>query len=291
MGADHKLDLTSDTTHLIVGSTDSLKYQYVAREREDITVIQPEWIKAVRDVWVDDLPLDLNALTQRYRVPTLAGLKICITGFDDLSFRAQLQKNVTDNGGVYTGDLTKDVTHLIAARPEGKKYEYGMQWQTKVVSLKWYKETLERGMQLDESLYHPTVSVAEQGAGAWNRKARSSPQLGKRLREENAGPEPPRKLRRTASARLGSQSQDMWSDIVGGAGFDAQDDDRPPLKPSVSMPALRRPNRHADEAPKVQTDLALNESDSTRPDGRILAGYHFMVRCLDQKKVSYAPWQ
>ena len=283
MGADHKLDLTSDTTHLIVGSTDSLKYQYVAREREDITVLKPEWIKAVQDVWKEDRPLDLDALTLEYRVPTLAGLKICITGFDDLSFRAQLQKNVTDNGGIYTGDLTKDVTHLIAAKPEGKKYEYGIQWQTKVVSLKWYKDTLNRGMQLDESFYHPTVSVAEQGVGAWNRKTRASPQPGKRTREENAGPEPPRKLRRTASARLGSQSQDVWSDIVG-AGFEAQDDSRPPLKPSVSMPALRRTNQLAEGPQHIQSDPINNESETARPDGRFLAGYHFLVQCLDQKR-------
>ena len=288
MGAEHKLDLTSDTTHLIVGSTDTLKYRYVAREREDIKVIKPTWIEAVRDVWMQDLPLDLEALTLQHRAPTLDGLKICITGFDDLSFRAGLQKHVHDNGGVYTGDLTKDVTHLIAAKPEGKKYEYAMQWQTKVVSLKWYKDSLERGMQLDESSYHPTVSVAEQGVGAWNRKPRPSPQMGKRAREENVGPEPPRKLRRTASARLGSQSQDMWSDIVGGGGFDTPDCQRPPLKPSMSMPALRRPNHPNEDLSNLRTDQANDVSDAVGPDGRILAGCHFMVQCLDQKKVTCA---
>ncbi|KIW64241.1 hypothetical protein PV04_09188 [Phialophora macrospora] len=285
MGAEHKLDLTSDTSHLIVGSTDTLKYQYVAREREDIKVLLPEWIEAVRDHWINDLPLDLNALALKYRVPTLAGLKICITGFDDLVFRAQLQKNVKENGGEYTGDLTKDVTHLIAAKPEGKKYEYGMQWQKKVVSLKWYKDSLERGMQLDETLYHPTVPVAEQGVGAWNRRQRPSPQLGKRTREEITGPEPSRKLRRTASVRLGSQNQDMWSDIVGGAGFEATTDGRPPLKPSVSMPSLRRPDTAAIVAEDVRSDRvpAVSNPANTHPEG-YLAGCHFMVHCLHQQK-------
>ncbi len=288
MGADHKLDLTSDTTHLIVGSTDTLKYQYVAREREDIKVLRPEWVEAVRDQWMNDLPLDLDALTQQYRMPALAGLKICITGFDDLSFRAQLQKNVLDNGGEYTGDLTKDVTHLVAAKSEGKKYEYGMQWQKKVVSLKWYKDTIERRMQLDEELYHPSVPVAEQGVGAWNRKPRPSPQLGKRTREDNVGPEPSRKLRRTASARLGSQNQDLWSDIVSGAGFEAPNNDRPPLKPSKSMPALKRPDEGAFEpetARRARDDSMIGQ-DTAQSEG-ILDGYNFMVHCLDPKKVSW----
>ncbi|EXJ55681.1 hypothetical protein A1O7_08610 [Cladophialophora yegresii CBS 114405] len=285
MGAEHKLDLTSDTSHLIVGSTDTLKYQYVAREREDIKVLLPEWIEAVREQWINDLPSDLDALAVKYRVPTLAGLKICITGFEDLVFRAQLQKNVKENGGEYTGDLTKDVTHLIAAKPEGKKYEYGMQWQKKVVSLKWYKDSLERGMQLDETLYHPTLPVTEQGVGAWNRKQRPSPQLGKRAREETIGAEPSRKLRRTASVRLGSQNQGMWSDIVGGAGFEATTDGRPRLKPSISMPSLRRLDGPATPAETVRNDQSDARSDpgNTRSEG-FLAGCHFMVQCLDQKK-------
>ncbi|KIV92939.1 hypothetical protein PV10_04194 [Exophiala mesophila] len=240
MGAEHKLDLTSDTTHLIVGSTDTMKYKYVAKEREDIKVLRPEWIEAVRDRWMNDRPMNLQELAGKFRVPTLAGLKICITGFEDLLFRAQLQKNVIENGGEYTGDLTKDVTHLIAASAQGKKYEYGMQWQKKVVSLQWYKDSLERGMQLDETLYHPTTPPNEQGLGAWNRKPRSISFTEKRPRDEPAGPEPSRKLRRTASARLGSQNQSLWTDIVGGSEHDETHSSRPDLKAAVSMPDLSK---------------------------------------------------
>lgn len=290
MGAEHKLDLTSDTTHLIVGDTNTLKYQYVAKEREDIKVLRPEWIEGVRELWMKAMPLDLDALARQYRVPTLAGLKICITGFDDLSFRAQLQRNVIDNGGEYTGDLTKDVTHLIAAKPEGKKYEYGMQWQRKIVSLRWYKDTLERGMQLDEKLYHPTMPTSEQGIGAWNRQSRRAPQLGKRTREEEVGPEPSRKLRRTASARLGSQNQDMWSDIVGGAGFEAKPADRPQLKPSVSMPALRKADSFASITKHQQSESfdGTTTADALQPNPGFLAGRRFIVEGFDEKKVSRA---
>ncbi|KAK5060071.1 hypothetical protein LTR84_009955 [Exophiala bonariae] len=258
MGAEHTLDLTSQTTHLIVGSTESLKYSYVARERDDIKVLRPEWIDALRELWMNDHPINLDQLAQEYRMPTLTGLKICITGFEDLAFRAQLQKNVVENGGEYTGDLTKDVTHLIAAKPEGKKYEYGMTWQKKVVSLKWYKDTLERGMQLEERLYHPTIPVTEQGRGAWNRNIRPSPKAIKRPRETVVGGEPSRKLRRTASARLGSQNENLWTDIVGGPGLDDEHQSQRQLKVSKSMSSL----------PKTVTPIETAQEDQVQAVAR-----------------------
>ncbi|KIW12005.1 hypothetical protein PV08_09279 [Exophiala spinifera] len=281
MGAEHKLDLTSDTTHLIVGDTDTAKYKYVAREREDIKVLRPQWIEAVRELWIKDLPLDLDALATEYRMPTMSGLKICITGFDDLSFRAQLQQNVIENGGEYTGDLTKDVTHLIAAKPEGKKYEYALSWQKKVVSLKWYKDTLDRGMQLDETLYHPSMPAAEQGVGAWKRRPQLSPRSSKRTREETSAPEPSRKLRRTASARLGSQTQHMWTDIVGGAGFEADPADRPRLKPSVSMPALRQNEGPAHQHADMPSDIAAERFQAS---SGFLTGRQFIFRGFEERK-------
>jgi DNA replication regulator DPB11 len=83
MGAQHKLDLTSDVTHLIVGDSNTPKYQYVAREREDVKVLQLEWVEALRQTWMRGEDVDLEALEQEYRLPTLARLKICLTGFDD----------------------------------------------------------------------------------------------------------------------------------------------------------------------------------------------------------------
>lgn len=282
MGAEHKLDLTSDTTHLIVGSTDTMKYKYVAKEREDIKVLRPEWIEAVRDHWMNDRPMNLQELAGKFRVPTLAGLRICITGFEDLLFRAQLQKNVIENGGEYTGDLTKDVTHLIAAGAQGRKYEYGMQWQKKVVSLQWYKDTLERGMQLDESLYHPTTPPNEQGLGAWNRKPKSTSFSSKRPREENAGPEPSRKLRRTASARLGSQNQSLWTDIVGSSGLEETNISRPDLKSVVSMPDLTKDGLITRGEPRVNK---VKGDYSNQSKAGFFHDCTFLIHGFESKKV------
>jgi DNA replication regulator DPB11 len=84
MGATIKLDLTSDVTHLVVGSTESAKYRYVAKSREDVKVLSPAWLEALREVWMEGHDhMDMAALETEHRLPTFFGLKICLTGFDD----------------------------------------------------------------------------------------------------------------------------------------------------------------------------------------------------------------
>ena len=79
----HKVDLTSDVTHLIVGDIDTPKYKYVAKEREDVTVLTVAWVDAVRQLWMEGGEIDVRALETEHRLPTFAGLRICLTGFDD----------------------------------------------------------------------------------------------------------------------------------------------------------------------------------------------------------------
>ena len=84
MGATIKLDLTSDVTPLIAGNTDSAKYKYVAKLREDVKVLSPSWLEALRDVWMEgEDDMDMARLEKQYRLPTFYGLKICLTGFDN----------------------------------------------------------------------------------------------------------------------------------------------------------------------------------------------------------------
>jgi DNA replication regulator DPB11 len=83
MGAIHKYDLTSEITHLIVGDYDTPKYRYVAKERPDVKVLTPQWIEAVRQLWIEDQAIDVGATEGEYALPTFATLRICLTGFED----------------------------------------------------------------------------------------------------------------------------------------------------------------------------------------------------------------
>jgi hypothetical protein len=68
-------------------------------------------------------------------------------------------------------------------------------------------------MILDESLYDPLIPDDKQGVGAWTRTLTKLPV--KRLNPTNSSLQRPRKLRRVASAKLGSQNEGIWPDIVG----------------------------------------------------------------------------
>lgn len=95
MGALHSIHLTSDVTHLLVGDTDSDKYKFVARERNDVLAMKPEWIEAVRLSWTQGEDMDIAAMEKEHRLAPLFGLKICITGFSDReSVPLQMEINV-----------------------------------------------------------------------------------------------------------------------------------------------------------------------------------------------------
>jgi hypothetical protein len=229
----HKYDLTPDCTHLIVGDYNTPKYRHVAKERPDVKPMAAGWVEAVRNLWVQDAEIDFVALEREWQLRTFEtgggepmpdgtvsrrrNLLCCMTGFEDPDLRQQITQNIESNGGVYTGDLTRRVTHLIVHKPEGRKYQAAQNWEVRTVSVEWVFDSIERGMILDEKCYDPVLPKEERGVGAWNRqKPRRVSSLGKRLRESSALQEDgKRKLRKTASMKLNSQRDNLWGDILG----------------------------------------------------------------------------
>lgn len=132
-----------------------------------------------------------------------------------VAYRKKLEELINEYGGEYRGNLTRDVTHLIAKEPAGNKYTYAGQWGIRIVSVEWVHQSIERGMILDESLFHLHLPPTERGRNAWIRKVPSTTSLGKRPREGGLERTNSRKLRRTASARLSNESSGIWNNIVG----------------------------------------------------------------------------
>jgi hypothetical protein len=190
------------------------------------------WVEAVRNLWVEDAEIDFLALEKEWQLrtfetgggePTPDGsepqrrrLLCCMTGFEDPDERQQIIDQIEANGGLYTGDLTKRVTHLIVHKPEGRKYQAAKNWGIVTVSVEWVSDSVERGLILDERLYDPVLPQQERGLGAWNKQKSRISSLGKRLRENSAVQEEGRrKLRKTASMKLNSQRDNLWGDILG----------------------------------------------------------------------------
>lgn len=131
-----------------------------------------------------------------------------------MAYRKKLEDDVSNNGAEYRGNLTKDVTHLIAKEPSGAKHKYAIDWKIKIVAIEWLEQSLERGLILDEQLYNLSLPPPERGRDAWIRRAVSTSSLNKRSFDVDPALDGPRKLRRIASVRLNSQNAGLWTDIV-----------------------------------------------------------------------------
>jgi hypothetical protein len=212
---------------------------------------------------------------------------------------------VAQNGAEYHGDLTKIVTHLIAANPSGKKYEHALSWRMKIISLEWFEQSLERGMVLDESRYNPTLPAEERGKGAWERNQTRSPALGKRTRDaEQVQAINPlkRKLRRSASTKFGTQSDALWAGITS-AGFTPDKDEEDDWKEDVPKQATPREITPAVHAKEGLTHQAVVESEAnavadpaendavqsnTSPHAGIFQGRIVVTHAFDEEKVCSA---
>ncbi|KAJ5140256.1 hypothetical protein N7448_003664 [Penicillium atrosanguineum] len=295
MGASERPDLTSDVTHLLVGATDSPKYKFVARERNDVAVLKPEWIEAVRQSWMQGEDTDIRALEEQYKVPAFFNLTICITGFSDMAFRTKMHGSAVENGAEFRKDLTKSVTHLIARNTEGEKYRFATQWNIKVVTVKWFHDCLERGMILDEEKYHPMLPLEEQGVGAWNRSFPAAKAHAGKERsaatDSSSNPRPRKKLRRTASTKLVGQNENIWGDIIGAGFANSETTDAGTIQTGDN---IEKPKPFIQAAKSFASETTFNETMDNRhqseahskvPEG-FLDGSYFFINGFSPKQMS-----
>ncbi|KAK6512173.1 hypothetical protein TWF481_001064 [Arthrobotrys musiformis] len=217
LGAVWKQDLTSDATHLIVGDVTTQKYRYVAKQRPDVKPMRISFIEKAHEAWVATKSIPVHELEVEHAFPPFLGLRICTTGINEEKERHRIQKITEENGGIYNGDLTKQVTHLVASSPEGKKYQFAKQWGISIVSVEWFHQSVERGMSLDEAYFSFDLPASERGQGAWVRSATGKRKLSEREGSDGRVKSDPakRKIKRAASDRLSSGSQTLWGDIMG----------------------------------------------------------------------------
>lgn len=220
-------------------------------------------------------------------------------------YRKELEDLINDNGGDYRGNLTKDVTHLIAKEPSGAKYNYASQWGTKTVSVEWLEQSLERGMILEESLYNLQLPPSERGRNAWIRRSLSTTSLGKRARDDEIIPPNARKLRRTASARLSSHNDGLWSEINGGEvkveniKADAWDEPRKEVvdhrqspdaaQSKMAISAQISAGHHLSKRSQSKAKLSSILCKAPQQEG-LFRAKTFLLRGFDEKKVCDVPF-
>ncbi|KAI1328462.1 hypothetical protein F5Y16DRAFT_369090 [Xylariaceae sp. FL0255] len=299
MGGVHKYDLTPDVTHLIVGDYDTPKYRHVAKERPDIKSMAAAWVDAIRQLWLQDQEFDFEALEKEWMLkPFESGggipkspveaererqrLVCCLTGFEDNIVRAMIEEKVKSNGGIYVADLSRKVTHLIVAKPEGKKYLAARKWNIHCVTIEWLHDSVERGMILLEDCYDPNMQPDERGKDAWTRREVRPAPSAKRLRDGSVATadQGRRKLRKSASMRMTTQSHNIWGDILNQSAGDlsrsniAQNGED--AFANTSRPSLTRAATIAVTTanPAVHS---FNNTNHTAPERGILSGCLFHV--------------
>ena len=187
-------------------------------------------------------------------------------------YRKELEDLINGHGGDYRGNLTRDITHLIAKEPSGAKYNFAAQWGIKTVSVEWLEQSLERGMILEESLYHLLLPPSERGRNAWIRKTPSTTSLGKRARDDDILPPNARKLRRTASARLSTHNDGLWNEI----------NDKQVKAEEVKVEAWDEPTRELVDRPQSSDAPQVKSSTSAQ----LVASYHPLKRSQSEAKLS-----
>ena len=100
-------------TQLIVGQVGSTKYN-MARQFK-LPVMLPSWVEST---WEVGLTSHITSATSdeiitAHRCPPLKGYTITVTGLDEKA-RQRVKELYAENGGTYSGELTKDIcTHLL----------------------------------------------------------------------------------------------------------------------------------------------------------------------------------
>ncbi|KAK5655731.1 hypothetical protein OQA88_5268 [Cercophora sp. LCS_1] len=306
LGGVHKYDLTPDCTHLIVGEYNTPKYRHVARDRPDIKPMAAGWIEAVRNLWVNDAEIDFDALEAEWQLKTFetgggsavdngneharGKLLCCMTGFDDPESRHQITNQIVQNGGIYMGDLTKRVTHLVVYKAEGRKYQAAKSWGIHTVSIEWVNDSVARGMILDEKCYDPILPPKERGEGAWNKKevAPRVPRRAAKSKSTAAIEEGKRKLRKTASMKLNTQRDNLWGDILGKpatAEAPSVAAAKTQIQPSASALA-RNETSQASESKSMYSQATRMSSFGMPADGMVFASCGFYIHGFSGQKTA-----
>lgn len=87
------------------------------------------------------------------RVLPFSGLTICFTRIA-ADVRKEMENLIVHNGGQYSGDLTRNCTHLISDAPEGDKYRVAQKWgHIRIVTKDWLRDSFNRKVYLPEDAY------------------------------------------------------------------------------------------------------------------------------------------
>ncbi|KAI0035513.1 hypothetical protein K488DRAFT_43095, partial [Vararia minispora EC-137] len=161
MGASTNVDFTDRITHLIAERPGGAKY-LCAVERK-IPILKPSWILDNFEIWLRGDFFDFEESIEQHRLPIFDRVILCLSGYEDIPTRTEINRKVTRNGGIYVKALERPVrvTHLICSGSEetdkmkyARKFNERREANIKIVWEEWFNDCLEYGAgQFDETPY------------------------------------------------------------------------------------------------------------------------------------------
>jgi len=144
MGGRFLAVLSQECTHLVCESTDGEKYKAAARL--GIKIVNTSWVLAC---WEQEERLPLQS---KYLVPPFLGCTFSVTGLESIDDRNKVRDFILRHGGKFSANLDAAiVTHLIAKKPEGDKYNAAVEWGTiAIVRLEWLEVCIKKSVKLPE---------------------------------------------------------------------------------------------------------------------------------------------
>eukprot|EP01134_Creolimax_fragrantissima_P002203 CFRG2203T1 len=184
MGGEYQGHLLHETTHLVSDSVIHQKYkvafngskaivksswveacwraseieyqEYLGQSEIILPIVKPLGIaQSQTKYWQMLGDIDIDRMSHAHRLLPFAGLRVGVTGLE-LEERKSIQKIVNMNGGAYTGEMSRECTHMIASEVKLgtiRKYEVALFNKIHIVGVGWVSECVAEGGCLDEKLY------------------------------------------------------------------------------------------------------------------------------------------
>ncbi|XP_076917913.1 uncharacterized protein LOC143578135 isoform X2 [Bidens hawaiensis] len=145
MGGVLQTKASSDVSFVIVKNVLAAKYKWALNNLKK-PIVSESWL---HQCWKEHRVVSHES----YRTLPFSGLTISVTQVS-LDERKEIEKLVQQNGGKYSGDLTKKSTHLVCDTPDGDKYKVAKRWgHTHIVTRAWFNQSIARRACLNEELY------------------------------------------------------------------------------------------------------------------------------------------
>ncbi|PWA68877.1 BRCT domain-containing protein [Artemisia annua] len=128
---------------------------------------------------------------ESYRVPPFSGLTISVTQVPPAE-RKEIEELIIQNGGRYSAELTKKITHLCLLNykhaPEGDKYKVAKRWgHLHIVTRAWFNHSVARRACLNEESYPVQKSLAT-SANSHRNSLKAQHNQNKVVRNSQCGP-------------------------------------------------------------------------------------------------------